>query len=138
VFWLRKVGILLVMALTLIAFAGVQETPGRLRALYRDFWSHRATLQQDWKTARSGEEVLAPKVRTMLALLREQRVESFRYSRAIAHEPDASVIQRIAESAYPIRLTPTARHLLALSGEPLDPGCKVLASQQEVVIAACP
>lgn len=137
-FLLRQAGILLVMALTVIAFTGVKETPGKLRALYRDFWSHRATLQQDWKTALSGEEVLAPKVRTALALLRDQHVESFRYSPAVAHEPDASVIQRIAESAYPIRLTPTARHVLALAGEPLDPGCKVLASQQEVVLASCP
>jgi hypothetical protein len=76
-------------------------------------------------------------VQAMLALLRDQRVGSYRYSDAIANDADSSVVQRIAEAAYPIRLNPQAQHLLALSGEPMDPRCKIIASTQEVILASC-
>lgn len=137
-YWLRQAGVLLVIGVTVIAFSGVRDTPDKLWSMYEDFWPRRAALWVEWRTERAGETVLVPKVRTMLALLRDNNVEAFRYSEAIAADTDTSMVQRIAESAYPIRLKQEAPFLLLLASEAMDPRCVEMARQQEVVLALCP
>lgn len=136
-FWLRQAGVGLVIGLTVLAFSGVQETPSRLWSMYGEFWERAGALRQQWRTERAGEGQLSGRVHEMLALLRDNSVESFRYSRAIASDADASVVQRIAESAYPIRVKQDAADLLVLANEVLDPRCKPVARRLEVVLAHC-
>ncbi|GAC1605608.1 MAG: hypothetical protein NVS3B2_12200 [Ramlibacter sp.] len=135
--WLRRAGVLLVVMLTAVLFTGVRDTPAQLVSFYQTFWPRRDAALQDWRTERAGEAGLSARVQAMLALLRENRVQSFGYSAAIASDADSSVVQRLAESAYPIRVIPGSLHLLALSGELQDTRCRVLATRQEVVLALC-
>lgn len=137
VFWWRQAGVVLVFGIAVFLFAGVRETPDKLLTMAQDFWPRRDALRREWRAERAGEVVLPLKVQAMLALLRENQVRSFRYSQRIANDADTSVVQRIAESAYPIRLSQQAQHLLALAGEPLEPSCKPIAQRQEVVLASC-
>jgi hypothetical protein len=136
-YWLRQAGVLLVTGVAVLAFSGVRETPARLLSMYGDLWQRGDAVRLEWRTEGAGEDLLAPRVRAMLALLRDNRVESFRYSAAIASDADASVVQRIAESAYPIRVKQDAKDLLLLSDESLAPHCKAVASKLEVVLARC-
>jgi hypothetical protein len=136
-YWLRQAGVVLVIGLAVAAFGNVRATPGQLSSLYEDWWPHRAALQREWRSEHAGETVLPARVQAMLALLRDNRVESFRYSDAIAHDADTSVVQRIAESAYPIRVRREAQSLLLLPTDALDPRCRVVARRQEVVLAHC-
>jgi hypothetical protein len=136
-YWLRRAGILLVFVLTAALFTGVHRTPVKLVSFYQAFWPLREAALRDWRTEHAGEAGLPARVQAMLALLRENGVQSFRLSGAIASDADSSVVQRIAESAYPIRVIAGAPHLLALSGEALDSRCRVLATRQEVVLATC-
>ncbi len=137
-YWLRQAGVLLVIGVTVVAFSGVRQTPDKLWSMYEDFWPRRDALRVEWRTERAGEAVLVPKVRTMLALLRDNNVDAFRYSDAIAADTDSSLVQRIAESAYPIRVKQEAPFLLLLASETLDRRCVEMARQQEVVLALCP
>ena len=136
-FWLRQAGVLLVIGLAALAFSGVRETPARLWSMYGELWERGDAVRQEWRTERAGESLLSGQVQAMLALLRDNRVESFRYSNAIASDADTSLVQRIAESAYPIRLKQDAKDLLLLSTEALDARCKPVASRLEVVLAHC-
>lgn len=136
-FWLRQAGVLLVIGLAVLAFSGVRKTPAHLWSMYGELWERGDAVRQEWRTERAGEGLLSGRVQAMLALLRDNRVESFRYSNAIASDADASVVQRIAESAYPIHLKQEAKDLLLLATEALDPHCKPVASRLEVVLAHC-
>jgi hypothetical protein len=86
-------------------------------------------------TPNSGEEVLPPLVREMLALLRKHDI--FEY--AISPEISAGGVlpQRLIESAFPKRMMPTAHYLLALAEEPLPPTCRRLDAEGGVEVAAC-
>lgn len=136
-FWARQVVVVMVLGLSVHLFPGLSSTPKALSEFYEKQWPRREVLLQEWRTGRAGETVLPPKVQAMLALLRENRVESYRYSDTIAQDPDTSVVQRIAEGAYPIRWSANARHVLLSSSEPLVAMCKAVASRQEVVLAHC-
>jgi hypothetical protein len=136
-YWLRRAGILLVFVLTAMLFTGIRATPVQLASFYQGFWPRRQAALQDWRTEHAGEAGLSARVQAMLALLRENGVQSFRYSGAIASDADSSMVQRIAEAAYPIRVAAGAPNLLTLSGEALDSRCRVLATRQEVVLATC-
>jgi hypothetical protein len=135
-YWLRQAGILLVMAIAVVAFDNVRDTPARLRVVYKELWRS-DDVRKAWRTELAGEDMLSDKVQAMLALLRKNRVETFRYSAGIAANPDQSAVQRIAEAAYPIRLRDNAKDLLALAHEPLDPGCTEIDRKLEVVLARC-
>lgn len=136
-YWLRQGGVLLVIVVAAVAFSNVRQTPERLWSLYAELWPQRAAVRQEWRTELAGEQMLAEKVHAMLSLLRENRVESFRYSAGIAADPDPSVVQRIAESAYPIRYRPDAKDVLQLATEPLDARCTAVASKPGVLLAHC-
>ena len=134
----RLCRLVLLALLVIVAFPGILKTPVKLVSMYQGFWLRREQLRLDWRTERAGEDVLSPKVRTMLALLRDNHVQSFRYSEAIANDVDTSVVQRIAESAYPIRLRQEGPHFLLLVSEILDSRCKTVARESGVVLAHCP
>lgn len=136
-FWMRQARLMLVILLVLLAFPGVLKTPAKLTSMYKDFWARRDWLWHEWQTELAGEAVLAPKVQMMLALLRDNQLQSFRYSDAIANDEDTSMAQRIAESAFPIRLMQDSPNLLVLTSESLDPRCRIVARENEVALASC-
>lgn len=137
VYWFRQVGLVLVFIFTIHLFPGIRHTPERLSGFYERQWPRRDALLLEWRTEHAGETVLAPTVQTMIALLRENQVTAFRYSDAVARDPDASVKQRLAEAPYPIRLEADAKHLLMLASEGFG-NCEPVAARQEVILARCP
>src|SRR5450759_5121144 len=128
-YWLRKVGVLVIVALTTLVFPAVTTTPHLLFEFYEKLLPNRSAISNDWRTARGGEAVLPQKVRAMIALLRDNQVTEFRYSDAIARDPDASLTQRLAEGAYPIRLSSGARHSLLFASEAVGDDCLALDSR---------
>ena len=71
-YWLRQVGVLLILGLTIHLFPTLLATPETLSDFYTDLWPRSETLRREWRTERAGETVLPGKVQAMLALLREQ------------------------------------------------------------------
>jgi hypothetical protein len=136
--WLRNGAVLVIVALTAVVVPAVTIAPDLLFKFYRILLPNRAVIPSDWRKARGGEAVLPKKVLVMIALLRENDVREFRYSAAVVHDPDSSVEQRLAEGAYPIRLSNVARHWLLSVNEPLGAGCVALDSREGIVLARCP
>ena len=136
-YWLRQLGVVLVLGMTTHLFPTVLVTPETLSTFYLEWWPRRNALRQEWRTERAGEGVLPAKVQAMLALLRDHRAQSFRFSDGIARDADTSVVQRLAESTYPIRWNAQAPHLLLLASEPVPSRCTIVATRQEVVLANC-
>ncbi|MCY7317133.1 MAG: hypothetical protein LH617_00135 [Ramlibacter sp.] len=130
-------GVVLVLGMTIHLFPTMLVTPETLSAFYSEWWPRRDALRQEWRTERAGEGVLPAKVQAMLVLLRENRAQSFRYSDGIARDADTSVVQRLAESTYPIQWSAQAPHLLLLVAEQVPPSCTAVAIRQEVVLANC-
>jgi hypothetical protein len=136
-YWLRQAGILLVIWIAVLAFPNVRQTPAGLRVIYKEIWRHKQEVLTDWRTELAGEHALSERVQAMLAMLRRNGAESFRFSAGVAADPDESVLQRLAEAAYPIRLRTDANILLQLAREPLDPQCQEVDRKLEIVLARC-
>lgn len=123
-----------VVVLTLAMFPSIVRTvslvsaPAAIRNAGAEFEAAR--------TPGSGEDVLPPKVRVMIGMLKYFQADSFAYSDAI--KANGGMMQRLVEGAYPIRCTPQAPFLLFLEGEPLPVGWKLLAAQEGVALAARP
>jgi hypothetical protein len=137
-YWLRKGAVLVILGLTTVVFPAVTGTSQLLFEFYGKLLPNRSAISHDWRSEHGGEAVLAQKVRGMIALLRDNEVTEFYYTDAIARDPDASVTQRLAEGAYPIRLSKGARHWLLSASEGFAPDCVALASREGIVLARCP
>ena len=131
---LKKAGVIAVLVVCL--GVGAEKGLRHLTRFYTDGAGVAASLGE-WNLPGAGESVLPAKVRTMIALLRENHVSEFRYSDAIARDPDESVPQRLAEGAYPIRQAAQARHVLLAPPDVLPANCRAVAARQEVVLADC-
>jgi hypothetical protein len=136
--WLRKGAVLAILGLATVVVPAITIAPQLLFKFYEILLPNGSAISNEWRTARGGEAVLPQKVRAMIAVLRENEVTEFRHSEAIVHDPDSSVTQRLAEGAYPIRLSGVARHWLLSANEPLGSGCVALDSREGIVLARCP
>lgn len=105
---------------TLIALASGEQARSALR---------------DLVTPNSGEQVLPPLVRDMLALLRQRGIQEYALSPQISADP--LLHQRIVESAFPRMMVSTAPYLLARVGEPLSAKCNSVAVEKGIELAAC-
>ena len=87
-------------------------------------------------TPNSGQNVLPARVRQMLSLLIDNHVASYRLSDQLYQDP--LVMQRIVESAWPIKLDSTSPYLLSLPAELTNnPTCSVIDDRKDVVLAYC-
>jgi hypothetical protein len=91
-----------------------------------------------WLKERGGEFVLPPRVQTIIRLLREHRIENFRYGLTIAQDPDPALVQRLAEGAYPIRLNAQAKHVVFTTRDTVEPSCQKIAGKDDFILAYCP
>jgi hypothetical protein len=109
----------------------------QLEDFYRQTFVERATRPAEWRAPRGGEWVLPARVRAMVALLRRNGVQDFRFSAASVGAADPLLTQRLAEGAFPIRVRATARDMLVAAGE--DPGanCRVVDTEQDVALDHC-
>lgn len=83
-----------------------------------------------------GEErVLPPRVKTMVDLLRANKVETFTVSSKIAVDPLMN--QRVTEGAVPAVKVAGSPNLLLLE-EPLPEGCRAIGEKGGVILARCP
>ena len=88
-------------------------------------------------TPNSGQEALPIQVQQMVSLLRTQHATSYRLSDQIASDP--SIVQRITESAWPIKMEPTSSYrLISLTETNSDPACVLLDQREDVALVHCP
>jgi hypothetical protein len=93
-------------------------------------------FQADINTPQTGEFILPPRVREMLAMLRSHGVEQYWLSVSIA--ADAWGYQQIVASAWPRKLAKEAKAGFLLNVEPITPGCQLIEKQSEVSLVYCP
>ena len=87
-------------------------------------------------TPGSGQEVLPPKVLTMLSILKENGIESYRLSDDFSN--DVVIYQRIVEGAWPIKLEETSPFVLIAIDERVDyQDCKIIDEKEDVVLVNC-
>ena len=136
--WLRTGAGLGILGLALWLYSPLVGASKSLYRFYRDLAPQWASVSAEARSERGGEAVLPPKVRSIIALLREHHVTEFRYSDRIAKDPDESLPQRLAEGAYPIVLRPEAKDVVLAADEPVSAACTALGSREGVALVRCP
>jgi hypothetical protein len=139
----RRGAAIVLLVMIVLAARNVGESPftgdtgkGWWRALISlTSGGHGRSAFRDLVTPNSGEQVLPPLVRDMLALLRQHGVQEYAVSPQISTDP--LLHQRIVESAFPKMMVPTAPYLLARVGEPLPANCRPMAVEKGIELAAC-
>ena len=87
-------------------------------------------------TPDSGRKVLPDQVRQMLSLLISNHITSYQLSPRLYQDP--LIMQRIVESAWPIKMDSTSPYRLSLIDEPNhNPTCAVIDHTREVILANC-
>jgi len=90
-----------------------------------------------WNLPRAGEEVLPPRVRQGLGLIRSQGLKSYGLSDAL--RGDVIFYQRMVEASWPARLDPSATRRLSLEKQfPPATNCSFLRSGGQLVLWTCP
>lgn len=84
----------------------------------------------------SGQEVLPANVLTMISLLKENNVESYKLSDKFSS--DIVTYQRIVEGAWPIRLENTSTYtLLSVDELSLYKNCVIIEKKEDVILVNC-
>ena len=135
---LRLASVLLIMGLWPLVFPAVTITPRLLYEFYERMLPNRVAISREWRNTHAGEAVLPHKAKVMIEMLRQNQITSFRYSETIVPRSDAALTQRLAEGAYPIRISAEATNLFLSASETPDPGCAVLTAKEGIVLARCP
>jgi hypothetical protein len=87
-------------------------------------------------TPNSGQGVLPPQVLTMISVLKENNVESYKISEKFSN--DVVIYQRIIEGAWPIRLENNSPFILISTDEINDyQECITIDKKEEVVLVNC-
>jgi hypothetical protein len=87
-------------------------------------------------TPNSGREVLPGQVRQMLSLLISNHVTNYQLSHQLYQDP--LLMERIVESAWPIKMDSASSYRLSLIDEPDDnSACIMIDHTKEVVLANC-
>jgi hypothetical protein len=88
-------------------------------------------------TPNSGEEIMPKKIQRMLSLLRTNDIAGYQLSEGIAL--DSTFIQRITESAWPIKNDDASPYYLCLIEEiNTNPNCTVIDQRKDVALEYCP
>jgi hypothetical protein len=87
-------------------------------------------------TPNSGWEVLPGQVQQMLSLLRSNHVTSYQLSPQLYQDP--LIMERVVESAWPIKMDSASSYRLSLINETNDNlSCVVIDHTKEVTLAKC-
>jgi hypothetical protein len=138
----RYAHIAILLALVFLSFILFPQAIRTFIGLHRTAWTIitnstlSISLVKQIQTPLTGEQALPPPVQSMIALLRSNQIEFFRYSETI--EKNEEFRQRVIEGALPIRYAPNAHHLILFTGEPLPQNCWPIAGQEGVTLAYCP
>lgn len=88
-------------------------------------------------TPHTGLEVLPEPVQRMLALVEEHNLETYRLSPALT--VDYHIVQRIVESALPIRMREESRNVFITPDEISDFGdCELIDQMEDIYLVNCP
>jgi len=109
----------------------------QLEEFYRLKFVERATHPSEWRAAGAGEWALPPRARSMIALLRRNGVQDFRFTAASVGANEPLVTQRLTEGAFPIRVRATARDVLVAAGEDAGNECRIVDTEQDVALVRC-
>jgi len=84
----------------------------------------------------TGEEVLPVQVQQMLSLLRSHHISSYQVVGQFT--TDGLIMQRIVESAWPIKMETTSSYFfIALTEINNYPACKLIDQKEDVALAYC-
>jgi hypothetical protein len=90
------------------------------------------------KTPHAGEYVLPSAVKEMLAFLRAHQLDSYQLSEQIVASKKQLILQRIVESAWPIRVNQKSNYKLILINELDDnSNCQVIERGKEAALVFC-
>lgn len=132
--WAHRAIAIMLLMMTVLIFG--EKDREWLVSLIESFSGGRGQAAfHDLVTPSSGEQVLPPAVRDMLALLRKNDIKEYALSPQISADP--LLHQRIVESAFPRKMLPRGTYLLALPREELPARCSPLANEEEAQVAAC-
>lgn len=91
----------------------------------------------DLFTTGAGQQVLPEQVQQMLGLMDSHQISTYRLSQDLTGDP--LTYQRIVESAWPRRLTPSSPYLFLLRSElEVDPTCVRIDQEKEIALVYCP
>jgi len=117
-------------SVSLSAFAQVRKT-------ITDAMEHPSQPLNNLLTPHTGLEVLPEPVQQMLALIEEHKITSYRLSPQMS--ADYHIVQRIVESAWPLRMSEQATSVFTAIDETGDfPACQVIDQAEEVSLVNCP
>jgi len=110
---------------------------GQIRKTINDAMEHPSIPLNNLMTPHTGLEVLPGPVQQMLALIDEHAITSYRLSPQL--NADYHIVQRIVESAWPLRMTEQAANVFTALDETDDfPACKLIDQAEEVALVNCP
>jgi hypothetical protein len=120
--WLRTLALLAILGTSIGINDGVRSGAERLQKASISRLMSDADHGENLATPRAGERALSEPILSMIGMLRENEIESFRMSQLVFREP--FVRQRLAEGAWPIRYDGSAEVEVAFLVEAMN--CEII------------
>jgi hypothetical protein len=112
------------------------ETMIEIKTINLDvFQSYKSAINNSF-TPDSGREVLPGAVQQMLKLIETNSLPDYRLSSKLSNDP--LIQQRIAESAWPIKMEPTSDYVFLLTTETMEKTCSEIDRKGNITLAYCP
>ena len=110
---------------------------GQIRKTINVAMEHPSQPLNNLLTPHTGLEVLPEPVQQMLVLIDEYAISSYRLSPQMS--ADYHIVQRIVESAWPLRMSEQATSVFTTLDETDDfPACELIDEAEEVALVNCP
>jgi hypothetical protein len=120
--WLRMLVLLAILGISIGINEGVRSGAERLQKASLARLTSGAPHRENLAKPRAGERALSEPILSMVGMLRENGIESFRMSQLLFREP--FVRQRLAEGAWPIRYDGSAEFEVAFLVEATN--CEII------------
>lgn len=132
-FTLVLVSVIAYMFLSSVSLSAISQ----IRKTINEAMEHPGIPLTNLLTPHTGLEVLPEPVQQMLALIDENAITSYRLSPQMSE--DYHIVQRIVESAWPIRMTDEASSVFTAIDEIADFNtCEWIDQTEEVTLVNCP
>mgnify|MGYP001109620523 FL=1 len=110
---------------------------GQIRKTINVAMEHPSQPLNNLLTPHTGLEVLPEPVQQMLTFIDNYEITSYRLSPQLS--ADYHIVQRIVESAWPLRMTDQATSVFTAIDETNDfPACELIDQAEEVALVNCP
>ncbi len=139
-FFYNKRYFVFIITAILIFFAFNSSTLDYLLLIKRaDFpnFQHPKVIINTLFTPNTGREVLPKQVQNMLSLIQEVDIEDYKLSAEISL--NGEVVQRIVESAWPVKLEKSSSYNFIIDKEKMEyAGCTNIKQLEDIILVYCP